>query len=515
MTNNTNYDVIIVGAGIGGLTAGNILAKNGKKVLILEKNYAPGGAATIYYKKNYPIDIAHSICGLSEKSFMRTMFEYLGIYDQLELMELEKTFINITDKRIVYNYSDVNRFTDELTNYFPEERNNLNKFFKEVSEIWHNEVLNSYYNPSFPMLLMYPFLFPRLFKYRNYTFGHLLDNFFQSTEIKDFISIGWPYLGLEMNYVSALYMICMLGAYHNDKSYFVKGGIGKIPKVLASTFEKQGGEIIYRTEVNKVILNKNRVSGVQTESGHIFNANIVFSNIDTKQTFTKLVGENDLPKEFFKKINCAKMSSTILQVHVSAIADIDKRFLSSGSIILPSNVDLEENLRKKMGFQENNTTKKVLILSINKLEDFLPTEEKNNYIFNVGWIPANFSLWKKFISNTTKEEYEQIKNDIATVTIKELKKIWDIKEIKFTNVLTPISFEKWTNATEGAIYDFAQSPDQMLLNRPKNITPIKNLYLLGAKTTPGAGIPGALFSAFSLSDILLKNKLTKGKFKLC
>jgi len=516
MENDTKYDVIIIGAGVGGLAAGNILIKNGFKVLILEKNYAPGGAATIYFKNGYPIDIAHSLCGLNKGSFMRMMFEYLGICNELELIELEKTFINITNEKIIYNYTDVNRFIEELSPYFPSEKNNLNKFFKEVFEIWEKEVLNSYYNPSAPLLLLYPFLFPRLFKYRNYTFEKLLSKFFQSSELKEIISIGWPYLGLEKEKVSALYMICMLGAYHNDKSYFIKGGIGKVPKILALNFEKNGGKIIYNLEVRKILLNSKRNAyGVQDKNGNIFCAKNIFSNIDSKQTFINLIGKDNLPTSFSKKIEEAKMSSAILQIHISGIADIEKKFLSSGSIILPSNIDLEERIRNKLNSNIKPPLKSTLILSINNLSDFIPTEEKNNYIFNVGWIPANFGLWKEFVSHVSKGEYEDVKKEIANLVIQELKKIWSIREVKFSNVLTPVSFKKWMNSTEGAIYDFAQSPDQMLINRLKNKTPIKNLYLVGAKTIPGAGIPGALFSAFSVSDILLKNKLTKGKFKLC
>jgi len=512
---NNNYDAIIIGAGIGGLVAGNILAKNGQKVLILEKNHVPGGGVTTFYRNGYPLDITHALCALGKDKFLGRAFSYLNIYDKFEFVPFERAFIyypSLSEKPISC-FADPQRYTEELTQYFPNYSNSIKKFFSQTFSIWDNEILKSYYNPSLPRLISYLFRFPRLVKYQNYTFDKYLNCFTNSPELKNILSVGWPYLGLEKERVSALYMTCLLGAYHKDKSYFVKGGFGKIPEVLASNFKQLGGQIIYNNEVEKVYIDKSgEAKGVLDKYGSIKYAKTIISNSDCKKSFTELVGKECLPKNFLKRIDNLKMSCSVIQVHVAAKAKVPKEHLSCGSIVLPFKIDPEKRLKETLKSNIPLAGTSCLVASIVPIKHFTDSVDNDIFIFNLVWFPANFQLWKELISSKGRTAYDEIKQEVLSLIIGEAKKIWDIEEVKFSHILTPLSTEKWLNATEGAIYDAACSPNQMLLNRLKHKTPIKNYYLVGTKTFPGIGIAGATLSAFSLGDILLKGKISKGKF---
>lgn len=508
------YDAIIIGAGIGGLTAGNILAKNGMKVLILEKNHAPGGAVTTYYRNGYPIDISHAICALNEGACLRKMFEYIGIFNKLELLKLDKTFILLTENKNkpIFCYADLEKYTEELKSFFPNEVENVKHLFNEMMLIWNQEVTKTYYNPSLPLLLLYPILFPRLFRYRNYTFEQLLSKFIKSPQLKEVLSVGWPYLGMEKESLSALYMACFFGAYHQDGSYFIKGGFGKLVDALAHNFKDLGGEILFNTEVMEILVdNKKRACGVKDKQGSVYSGKIIVSNADSKKTFLKLLNKDSVPKKFLIKINEMIMTRSAVQVHIFAEAEVDKEFLSSGSIVLGYYVDLENKLRLALKSNEQSHKKRVILLSIHPMENFIPNSPRNNYVFNVGYFPADYHLWKNFFVSFGKEEYEEVKNEICKIVTDELCKVFAIKKVKYTNVLTPLSLESWLGATEGAIYDLAITPGQSLLRRLKHKTPVKNLYLVGTKTFPGHGITGAFFSAFEFGDIILKGKLTRGR----
>jgi len=210
------YDVIIIGAGIGGLTAGNILAKNGMKVLILEKNHVPGGAVTTFYRNGYPIDISHAICGLNENCFLKNIFSYLNIFNKIDPIKLDVFFISLDNNfKQVFCYTDINKFRNELHQNFPQEKN-INCIVDKIQTIWNKEISNSLYNPSLVDLLYYPFKYPHLIKYRNSTYDQFLNTFTKNESLKNILSISWPYLGLNKNKVSALYMISMLSAYLNN-----------------------------------------------------------------------------------------------------------------------------------------------------------------------------------------------------------------------------------------------------------------------------------------------------------
>jgi len=115
------------------------------------------------------------------------------------------------------------------------------------------------------------------------------------------------------------------------------------------------------------------------------------------------------------------------------------------------------------------------------------------------------------VNNKDNNEYVNIKKEIEDLVVEEIKKLWMIKNVKFINTLTPVSFEKWLSSSAGAIYDLANIPGQAVINRLQHTVNIRNLYIVGAKTFPGSGIIGALISAFTLCDILLKNRLTHKK----
>ena len=512
---NERYDVIIIGAGIGGLAAGSILAKNGMKALILEKNYACGGGVGTFTRGGWPIDISHALCAFKEGACLRNYLEYLGIYNKLEFIEEEKTFIYVRPegKPPIFCYSDLDKYAEELKKYFPAEYKNIKRLFKEISEIWYNEVLKSYYNPSLWQLALYPFLFPRLFRYRNYTFEQFLSRFIRDPELKDVLACGWPYLGMEKEYLSAIYMICLFGAYHCDQTYFIKGGFGKLVEALVEKFKELGGEIKLNCEVDQILVNKKVAYGVKDKQGNIYQAKRIVSNADSKKTFLELLDKTALPKKFIKKVDDLVMTRSCVQAHIFAEAEVGKDFLSCGSIILPFRVDLESKLRADLSdpslrAQRSNP---VLILSVHPLENFTSTSHAGAFVFNVFWYPANYQLWKKYSDILGKDAYETMKVEAGKLILEEIKKVWEIKEVKLTYVMTPVSLEKWLGATEGAVYDAAAIPKQMLLNRLKHKTPVRNLYLAGAKSFPGGGIAGALISGFTLGDMFLNQKLTKRK----
>lgn len=514
MKTKSNYDVIIIGAGIGGLTAGNILVKNGKKVLILEKNQVPGGAVTTFYKNSYPLDISHSLGAMKEGSFIRKTFDYLNIFKNIEFQELNKLFICIKENNVpIFCYANIERYKDELKNNFPTENNNIDRLFKIMEGIWSKEILKSYYDPSMLRFLSYPFLFPNLTKYRNYTFEQFLSTFTNNTALKETVSGIWPYLGVNRFAVSAIYMICAIMSYHREGSFFVKGGFGKISQSLALNFIRLGGEILYNVKVNRVLLNTRKSAyGVSDTNNNVYKASKITSNVDTKKTFLELVGKDLLPRKLLKKVNMLKMSCSALQMHIIAEAQINKEFLSVGTITLSCYLDLEKKLRAITNIRTKSLSKSVLMLSIHPLNQFTAINGKNTYVFNVGWLPACYKLWESFFVLCGREVYENMKKEIIGEVIKELKKTWNITEIRFTNMLTPLSFGCWLNSTNGAIYDSASIPSQMLFNRFKNRTAIENLYFVGAKTFPGHSIAGALLSSLFLCDIMLAGKITNRRF---
>jgi all-trans-retinol 13,14-reductase len=512
MSSQSKYDVIIIGAGIGGLTCGNILAKNGLKVLILEKNPTPGGAVSTFFRNGFPIDISHSICGLNKNSYIRRIFDYLDLSQKLNEKECDKSFIHISSSNNnFYCYADIHNYLDELITHFPDEQKGLNSLFQTMDTIWNKQVLRSYYNPGFARLCVYPLMFPHLVKYLSSSFDQFLNEFVKSSDLKDILSVCWPYIGLNRSKVSALYMICLIMSYHKEGTYFIKGGIGQVSNLLSHNFTKLGGNIFFNTEVTDINITHNTSSnGVKTLNGTTYFAEKIVSNVDIHTTFLKFIGANNLPNKISQQIQNTRLSCSGIQVHLNVEANLSDKYLNAGSVILDSQIPLDPLYSKK---DQNIATsqKSSLVISFHTQGDFLLTSNSNIYTVNILCLPVNYSSWK--IYHGAQDQVYQNEKDIVALRIyTELKKLFSFKRLISYNVLTPLSYAKWLNATDGAIYDAESTAKQMLLNRSKFVMPIRNMYCVGAKSFPGPGIAGALCSGVSIADAVLKKKLTKGKF---
>ena len=131
-----SYDVIIIGAGLGGLTAGAKLAKEGKEVLLIEQHDVPGGCATTFKRKDLKIEVGlHVIDGLDDGDPKLKLFEELGVLDNMEFKRVPEFYRFIkpgVDMTIPDNYEQAIRV---LTERFPAEKKGIIKFFKVISAL--------------------------------------------------------------------------------------------------------------------------------------------------------------------------------------------------------------------------------------------------------------------------------------------------------------------------------------------------------------------------------------------
>ncbi|MBU1044405.1 MAG: NAD(P)/FAD-dependent oxidoreductase [Candidatus Omnitrophica bacterium] len=512
MKQKNDYDAIIIGAGIGGLTCGAILAKNNKKVLILEKNSKVGGAVSTFYRKGYPLDISHAMCGLNKGAFIRKVFDYLELTKDIDFVKLEKSFIFKNDMQEFICPADLEQYKYALQSKFPKEKININKLFDEMIHIWTKQILKSYYEPNMCELLTYPFKFSKLVKYRYLTFEKFLNRFTKSTELKEMLSIGWPYLGLDRFSVSALYMICLIMGYYKEGTYFIKGGFGKLIESLVTFIKKNDGKIIIDSEVEEIIKKGKVAVGVKCKDGRSFYGKIIISNVDTVKTFNDLSKNFNLSNGFRRKIKNLRQSTSALQVFLAVKAQIDPTFLSVGSIIIEQKLKSKNFPSQDIKGIDLSSGELIYTLSIHSLKDFTDFKNEDIFMLNVVLLPTDVNFWNSFDKQHKVEQYCKVKQDWIKLVTKEMKSCFKIEEVLFEDILTPISFKSWLNSTDGCIYDLAAYSKQMLLDRMKIKTPVKNLFLVGAKTFPGMGIAGAFCSAVSLSDKILDKKLTNGKF---
>jgi phytoene dehydrogenase-like protein len=505
----SQYDIIIIGSGIGSLTAGNLLAKNGKRVLILEQHFQPGGYCTSYVRKGCTFDIPSLMTNMRKGDPVEQLFCYLGVNKKVEFIEIDK-LARIEGPNISIDwYTDTYKLEYEFISKFPHESKALRLFFKTIRDLWL-EMQEAHYKPTLLQAITYPLRFPKLVKYCNDTFGKFTSRFFKDEKLKELLGKEAITLMMSEGRISALFYIGMIMSYAQGGIWYPKGGFQKISNGFVECFKDAGGELRLKSQVKKIIIENSKVAGVELSNGEKYQAPIVISNADTKNTFLKLIEPGHLTKKFINKIQNLQQSYSGFVVKLGVSMSIDKL----------------NNYGWLFHFPEYGSTERMMNLADNDEIDFNncsfsidtstlmadPSENKNLSIISLVVLPLSYKamdVWK----SADREEYKALKEELADKLIAKAEAFIPglSKNIVIRDISTPLTYERYTSATGGGWYDTAATPAQSLTNKMGPETPVKGLYLTGAKSILGAGLVSAIFAGLYTSDRLLNGQLTGGK----
>jgi len=465
------YDVIIVGSGIGGLTCGALLSKRGYKVLVLEQHHQVGGYCSSFKRKDFVFNTGvENVSGLWEKGPVTYLLKELG-FEKEELFAKNKMRYIFKGKEI--DASNLEEFIKALSEMFPEEKENIYAFFDEAKKAYKECYKDSVYGAPLPAelivkvfgakkLLDYPKEHPHFFDWMNKTYKQKLDEFFINEDLKTLLCALLGYLGTKPEETRASSALTAVVSYYLHGGYFPKGGAQRFADSLNDFIEYNGGKVLTKHRVDKILVENGEVKGVRV-GNKVFKSSIVVANANAKTTFLELVGEENLDRDFVEYIKKLKMSPSCFMVFLGVDTDL------SGYPTIIENLDEGYNI------------------DINSNADpGLAPKGKASVTILTG---ANYH---DFPERRTKE-YLDKKREFAEFLIKKAEKIIPnlSKHIVVQDAATPKTFERYTSMPEGAIYAFDQSINT---KRPYFKTPIKGLYLASASTFPGGGIEAVVIS---------------------
>lgn len=291
-----HYDVIVIGAGIGGLTAGTYLAKTGLKVLIIERGEKVGGYCGSFNHEGYRFDEAvHYINHMRRGGILSRIIHELGIDKLLDVLAIDPSDRLIMPGISVAIYHEWEKTVQELSKIFPKENRSINYFFHMLA------------NFNFASLYV---------KYKKTTFQELLDSLFKDVGLKTALGLFATTMGLSADKLSALGALAYYKGSILDGGYHPVGGAQSFSDALRKRFEQFGGEIILRKSVNRILVNSKKACGVQLDDGTYFYSNRIISNADATHTYKDLIGEEYVGHEFINKLKLLRPSLSLIVVYL-------------------------------------------------------------------------------------------------------------------------------------------------------------------------------------------------------
>ncbi|MFQ5560307.1 MAG: phytoene desaturase family protein, partial [Nitrospinota bacterium] len=438
-----DFDVVVIGTGIGGLICAGTLAAQGVKVLAIEKNPNPGGYLTSFRRRKFVFDSAvDCFSGLDENGVIRHTLRALDIEDEISFVRVDPIQESFFPGIRVAVDGNLEIYIERLKNLFPAETKGIDRFWEAMRaiykdiEAWAETLIRENGILHIPSALL---------KYANHTYLDLLNENITNKKLQALLSDRCPFLGLAPSKVSAVSMCALMMSYFISGAYRATGGCQKLADILVKGIRKKRGKVLLKKKVSSIILEKGRAIAVRTSDGSEYTAKKVVSNIDFLQTFTKLLNGNDA-HSIQKRLTHPGHSSSFFVLYLGT--DMDLRHLHpSSSIGYFPTFDVESLFKDDHAFENASSLGVTVPTILDKTmapdgSHVLSAHEMISYSYTASW-----------------------KDHKQALSLKLLKKVEKIlpgiqKHVIHLEAATPSTLERYTSNFMGSSYGWQQVPRQ-------------------------------------------------------
>ena len=473
--------VIIIGAGISGLTAGIYCLDNDFEVSIYEKNPVAGGVCMGWYRKGVYIEgCAHWIIGIYPSSELYPLWSHIGAVSPDVVTHPTSCLAcyELSDGRLFHFYSDLKALYKEMVSFFPEDKRLIRRF---IFNCWAYRFVNiptkkPVENMNLFELIGYSFkMIPMAFPYLRYT--HVsVGEFASKAKSKDLASIFTRYLREDFNMHSFFYTH---GSFSRGTSGLLEGGSIPMIRRIEEKFKKEGGILHLGTPVKKITLEDGVAKGIVLEDGTSIEADYVISTADAHFTFANLL-EGKVKDPFFDKRFANKEDFPLISGFQFSFAT--KRDISK----IPATVDYVCSL-PFLG-------REITAMSVRSFS-------YDKSLCQRGYTPITVLMLSKegdyaAMKAMNRDDYMAFKNEKGQQIARILEKKMGLNEgdIELLDVVTPLTYERYTNAYEGSYMSFLSTKRSKELWRKGNFKDAQNFFYAGQWTMSPGGLPIALFT---------------------
>jgi phytoene desaturase len=505
MHNVLNKKAVVIGSGFAGLTSAIRLQARGFKVTLLEKREKAGGKAYQIKKEGYTFDMGPSL--VTEPEIINKVFKAAGkkMEDYIDLVSLDPYYrIYFHDKTFIDYNGDAEKMKSQMRKFNNEDADNYDKFMTFAKQYYDAVIVDELGSASFSSISSVFSFLPKALKLKALAPAyHTVKRFFKDFRHLFTFSFHPLFIGGNPFKAPALYLMIPYLEKMGGVLY-AKGGMYSIIEAYVKVFQELGGTFVTNAEVDNIDIENGKAVGVKCGNRH-YPADVVVSNADFHHTYANLIDKKHRRKWTDKKLDKMDYSMSAFLLYMGVNKKYDN--LEHHTLILSERYkSLVDDIFNKNILPDDFS----MYLHIPSKSDptMAPEGSESMYVLiPVSNMDADID-WSKIKDEYAKKVLDYLEHDFG---LEDLQKSLEVLEI-----FTPEDFQKTQNAYKGSAWGVEPTLTQSAYFRPHNRSEdIENLFLVGASTHPGAGVPGVLLTAeVTEKEILSYVKQTNNKIKI-
>jgi len=490
-----SYDVVVIGAGLGGLSTAALLAKAGKSVLLLERHDRPGGYAHGFKRRGFHFDSGvHLVSGCGPEGYrhgstIHKISRAVGIDPQAVFLPIPSYARAVYPNFEVPLRSGEEAFIAGLAERFPREKDRLLALIRLCRVLAEEAMLAEELLEQGKTSRVSPVQrLGNLFRYRRTSLGEALDEFLVDPRLKSLCASLWPYLGLSPAKLSFLYWASMMAGYIYEGGYYCRGSFQTYANLLAAAIEGQGGEVLLNSSVRRICVEHGQACGVMLENCQVIRAETVVSNIDARQTADLLIGRENLPQGHLEGLEKLTPSLSIFVTYLATDLPLAEQSHAHESFFYES-FDHEAAHALTQAGQPNWFS-----ATLPSLADPSLAPQGQHIMLLTTLCPFNIGQsWRQAKAGFQQRLLEKAERHFPGLN----------NHLLFVESGSPRTLERYTLNQQGAAYGYAPTPDQIGPNRPGVRGVLPGLFHSGHWTRPGGGVAGVSVSAQLAAQAIL------------
>ena len=484
---------VIIGGGLGGLVTGALLAKEGYKVTVLEKNTIIGGGLQTFkrYGVSFPTGM-HVFGGFQEGGNLRKIFGYLGVMDEISLCptdQIASDVVTVIGDGITYSLPQgKRRYIAYLSTMFPTEREKIEAYINRLFELSEEE---------------------DLFYLRETSAGHLShsDDFLGSVEQLRDRYLTDPKLKTLLGYLNPLfggdpqatpaYIHALLSTLHINGTFQFIGETQQLANALAKVIENAGGQVLSNEEVEQIEVENHQVTGVITTKGQRYQADNYISDVHP-DVLLRIIDPQAFTTAFKTRIQSVPETMSSFKVFVKFK---EKAFLyqNHSRFVLSDNDEWPQRLMCVTPPVEGQGQFAETMVAIAPMEFGRVKAWENTFTGHRG---EAYEQWKQAMTDKMLDVMERIYPDFRT-------------KVEFAFASSPLTIRDYYGNKEGSNYGFRKDSNDLMLSQMSVSTKVKNLFLTGQNVNIH-GLCGVSLTAIETAEALVGHNAIVGKInKYC